>query len=225
MSFFFSAESILVIACVCVSWREILGELILNYLPKNALLKYVSNQLGNVFVHNGTTRSKCTTRSDFAVVLSFLPGFYCYRHCSSRRRAHGIVPLEGMEKLYGAAIHYHCIAVVFLPRLGFFGECSNRQRHLTEVKTYFRIVIHLALCSEPISGRGCDEALSVKKWVFQWKGGRQFSEWGTWQGFLKEGQVSEEVRAIQWAARLWKLKSCCPHPLPKNQRLYVLCDS
>ena len=28
-----------------------------------------------------------------------------------------------------------------------------------------------------------------------------------------------EVRAIQWTAGLWKLKSCCPHPLPDNRLL------
>ena len=36
---------------------------------------------------------------------------------------------------------------------------------------------------------------------------------------LKERQFSEEVRAIHWTAGLWKVKSCCPHPLPKNQLL------
>ena len=60
---------------------------------------------------------------------------------------------------------------------------------------------------------------SVKKRGFQWKGGRQFSESEVWKGFLQERQFSEEVRAIQWTAGLWKLKSCCPHPLPKNQLL------
>ena len=60
---------------------------------------------------------------------------------------------------------------------------------------------------------------SVKKRGFQWKGGRQFSESGVWWGFLQERQFSEEVRAIHWTAGLWKLKSCCPHPLPENRLL------
>ena len=48
-----------------------------------------------------------------------------------------------------------------------------------------------------------------KQKVFQWKGGRQFSEWGVWYGFLQPRQFSEEVPAIHWTAGLWKLKSCC----------------
>ena len=32
----------------------------------------------------------------------------------------------------------------------------------------------------PILGRGCDEAHFSEKNVFQWKGGRQFSESGVW---------------------------------------------
>ena len=56
-----------------------------------------------------------------------------------------------------------------------------------------------------------------KKRVFSEKGGRQFSEWGVWQGFVQERQFSEEVQAIQWTAGLWKAKSWCPHPLPENQ--------
>ena len=60
---------------------------------------------------------------------------------------------------------------------------------------------------------------SVKERGFQWKGGRQFRESGVWQGCLQERQLREEVRAIYWTAGLWKLKSCCPHPLPKNRHL------
>ena len=29
----------------------------------------------------------------------------------------------------------------------------------------------------------------------------------------------KEVRAIQWTAGFWKVKSCCPHPLPENRLL------
>ena len=36
---------------------------------------------------------------------------------------------------------------------------------------------------------------------------------------ISKRQFSEEVRAIQWTAGLWKFKSCCPHPLPENQLL------
>ena len=44
---------------------------------------------------------------------------------------------------------------------------------------------------------------------------------GFGKAFYREGrQFSEEVPAIQWTAGLWKLKSCCPHPLPENQLLH-----
>ena len=39
------------------------------------------------------------------------------------------------------------------------------------------------------------------------------------EGLLQERQFSEEVRPIHWTAGLWKLKSCCPHPLPENPPL------
>ena len=39
--------------------------------------------------------------------------------------------------------------------------------------------------------------------------------------FWQERQFSEEVRAIQGTAKVWKLKRCCPHPLPDNQLLLL----
>ena len=61
---------------------------------------------------------------------------------------------------------------------------------------------------------------SLNKKGFQWKGGRHSVNEG-FSRFLQEKQFSEEVRAMQWTAGLWKLKSCCSHPLPKNQLLFA----
>ena len=77
--------------------------------------------------------------------------------------------------------------------------------------------------SEPMFGKGMRRsACQWKKSFFflRWKGGRQFSEWGVWSGFLQKRQFSEELRAIHWTAGLWKLESCCVHPLPENQLLH-----
>ena len=62
-------------------------------------------------------------------------------------------------------------------------------------------------------GRGCDEALftetkgfSVKKRVFSERLGKDF---------YRKRQFSEEVRAIQWTAGLWKWKVAVLIPFPK----------
>ena len=66
-------------------------------------------------------------------------------------------------------------------------------------------------------GRECDEALFSGKKRFQWKGGR--IQWMMCLVRISTG------KAIQWRvwghspAGIWKLKSCCPHPLPQNQLL------
>ena len=67
-------------------------------------------------------------------------------------------------------------------------------------------------------GTGCDKALfSGKTGFFRGKGGRALQWMRGLVRILQERQFSEEVWAIQWTAGLWKLKSCCPHPLPENQ--------
>ena len=50
------------------------------------------------------------------------------------------------------------------------------------------------------------------------EGGNSVNE-GFGKDILQEREFSEEARAIQWTAGLWKLKSCCPHPLPENRLL------
>ena len=71
---------------------------------------------------------------------------------------------------------------------------------------------------QPIIGRGCEKHFSNTNRVFQWKGqGIQWMRGLVRSSTRKAIEFSEEVRAIRWAAGLWKLKSCCPHPLPKNQ--------
>ena len=76
-------------------------------------------------------------------------------------------------------------------------------------------------CLSRFLERGCDEALFSEKKGLSVKRGEAI-QWmgGLVRRNLQERQFSEEVRAIQWTAGLWKLKSCCPHPLPKNQLLF-----
>ena len=68
-------------------------------------------------------------------------------------------------------------------------------------------------------GRGCDEALFSDKKGFSVKRGEAIQ----WMRGLVRISTG---KAIQWRgsghslnrhAGLWKLKSCCPHPLPKNR--------
>ena len=80
----------------------------------------------------------------------------------------------------------------------------------------------LAFCFMGSNATSARHFLSVKKKVFSKKGGRQFNEWGVWQGFLQEKRFSEEVRASHWTDGLWKLQSCCPDPLPKSAFTLVL---
>ena len=72
-------------------------------------------------------------------------------------------------------------------------------------------------------GRGCDEALFSEEKGFSVKRGEAI-QWnrGLVRIYLRERQFSEEVRAIHWTAGLWKLKSCCPHPLPENRLLIYI---
>ena len=74
---------------------------------------------------------------------------------------------------------------------------------------------------EPIFAKGMRRSTFQWKRVFQWKGGRQFRNEGFGKDFYRKGNSVKEVRAIQWTAGLWKLKSCCPHPLPENQLLIM----
>ena len=62
--------------------------------------------------------------------------------------------------------------------------------------------------------------LSVTKWGFQWKGGRDSVNEEFGKDFYRK-QFSEEVWAVQRTAGLWRCESCCPHPLPKNQLLII----
>ena len=60
---------------------------------------------------------------------------------------------------------------------------------------------------------GCDEALfSEKQFFVQWKGGRHSG--------MRVLVGMSTGKAIQWTAGVWKLKSCCPHPLPESLLLY-----
>ena len=72
-----------------------------------------------------------------------------------------------------------------------------------------------------ILGRGCDEALlfSEKKGGFQWKGGRQFRRKGGFgKDFYRKGNSVKRFGPFTEPPGLWKLKSCCPHPLPENRK-------
>ena len=51
---------------------------------------------------------------------------------------------------------------------------------------------------------------------FQWNGGRHSVNEGFGKDFYRKGKVW----AIQWTVGHWKLKSCCPHPLPENQLFF-----
>ena len=74
--------------------------------------------------------------------------------------------------------------------------------------------------SEPIFGKGMRRStFHWKKGLFSEKGGGNSVNEGFGKDFYRIGTFGEEVWAIQWTTGLWKLKSCCPHPLPENQLL------
>ena len=64
----------------------------------------------------------------------------------------------------------------------------------------------------------------MRRSIFHWKNGF-FSEKGggiQWmRNLIRISTGSEEIRAIQWTTGLWKLKSCCPHPIPEKQPLEI----
>ena len=52
---------------------------------------------------------------------------------------------------------------------------------------------------------------SVKKRGSPWKGGRFGKD------FYRKSNSVKRSGPIQWTGGLWRLKSCCPHPLPENR--------
>ena len=69
---------------------------------------------------------------------------------------------------------------------------------------------------DPIFGKG------VQRSTFQWRQEVFFEGKGggiQWMRGLLRISAGKSAQAIQWTAGLWKLKSCCPQPLPDNQLL------
>ena len=67
----------------------------------------------------------------------------------------------------------------------------------------------------------------IRRSTFQWKkgffseeGGRHFSEWAAWEGFLQERQFSEEVWPIQNRQTLKIEKLLSSSPCPQNHLLH-----
>ena len=63
-------------------------------------------------------------------------------------------------------------------------------------------------------GRGCDEALFSEKSVFQWKGGRQFSEWGFGKDFYRKGNSVKRFGPFTEPpdSENWKVAVLIPFP-------------
>ena len=58
-----------------------------------------------------------------------------------------------------------------------------------------------------------------KKRFFSEKGGSNTVNEGFSKDFYRKGSSVKRIRAIHWTAGLWKLNSCCLHPLPEYQLL------
>ena len=96
-------------------------------------------------------------------------------------------------------------------------QCSTegQKRHQNSAPVLVIISGNSLVFSEPIFGKGMRRStFQWKKGVFSEKGGGNSVNQGFGKDFYRKGNS-----AIHWTAGLWKLKSCCPHPLQRNQLL------